>query len=292
MDPLHEIEDQEVVIIDSDTDESMSVDEFIRELEAKEKDLHITSDANVIEIEDTFDDANPSEFVKAIEPVPAIESLDPEVGVLYSVSESEIGVDEPSIDESLFEAELGQLKKRIETLEAERNEMIEASHRRARDFESFKTRTNRERNDLVANHVSDLVTQLLPAIDNLDRALAFAASLPREKSAEFQQFFDGIELVGRQLSEILAEMGVMPIPALGEEFDPTLHEAVATEEGADLPANTICEVLLKGYSLGDRVIRHSMVKVSVLPASQAEPEVDAGIPELERFGDEATEDPS
>ena len=103
---------------------------------------------------------------------------------------------------------------------------------------------------------------MLPVVDNLNRAMDLTANNVEEKPQDFQQFFEGIVLVSQQLNEILAEMGVQPINALGESFDPHLHEAVATEASEEFPQNTVMAELLRGYRIGDKVIRPSMVKVS------------------------------
>jgi molecular chaperone GrpE len=103
---------------------------------------------------------------------------------------------------------------------------------------------------------------MLPVLDNLNRALDSASNFSDEKLQDFQQFFEGIMLVGRQLNEVLEEMGVQPIAAVGESFDPHYHEAVATETTDEVPPYTITEELLRGYRIDDKVIRASMVKVS------------------------------
>ncbi len=103
---------------------------------------------------------------------------------------------------------------------------------------------------------------MLPVLDNLNRALDSASGFPDEKLRDVQQFFEGIMLVGQQLSEVLEEMGVQPIVAVGQLFDPHFHEAVATETNDDVPPYTITAELLRGYRIDDKVIRPSMVTVS------------------------------
>jgi len=147
-------------------------------------------------------------------------------------------------------------------LETERVELFEISRRRQNDFENYKSRTERERGETFRNQLSNLAIQMLPVVDNLNRAMDLTANNVEEKPQDFQQFFEGIVLVSQQLNEILAEMGVQPINALGESFDPHLHEAVATEASEEFPQNTVMAELLRGYRIGDKVIRPSMVKVS------------------------------
>lgn len=258
MDPNNEIDGLEVLTDDSGNDDSVSVDDFIRELEEKEKDLHITADTTIIEIAQGFDDGNPSKFIKEI----VSGSHAPESTDTPRPPEPEPLSDSASEIETL-ETELTVLRERVAELEAQRLEARSTSQRRAKDFEAFKTRTEREIKSGEHSRVGNLVGRLLPAIDNLHRALDFAAIHKEERSDEFQDFFDGMMLVDRQVSEIIAGMGVEPISSVGEQFDPRLHEAVATEESDEYPVNTICGEMIRGYRIGDHVIRHSMVKVAV-----------------------------
>ena len=161
-----------------------------------------------------------------------------------------------------LEREVVQLKNKISTMKTERTELLEKSLRRSRDFDAYKGRTERERGDTFQKQLSNLATQMLPALDNLDRALKFASDLPAEQRKQFVQFFDGIILVNQQVNEVLAGMGIMPIATVGEPFDPHFHEAVAIEETGDFPPNTVSGELLRGFRIGDMVIRHSMVRVS------------------------------
>jgi molecular chaperone GrpE len=104
---------------------------------------------------------------------------------------------------------------------------------------------------------------MLPVLDNLDRALLFAENHDEASSKDFHQFFEGIVMVNQQLNEVLANMGVSPIASVGQPFDPHFHEAVAAEESAGFPPNTVTGELRRGYRIGDRVIRAAMVRVSV-----------------------------
>jgi molecular chaperone GrpE len=152
-------------------------------------------------------------------------------------------------------------------LEADREELKKSTQRRAKDFENYKSRTERERAETFQTQVGNLAMQMLPALDNLNRAVDFAFAMPEDKRTEVQPFVDGIVLVNQQVNEVLAEMGVQPIATVGETFDPHFHEAVATEESDDYDPNTISAELLRGYRIGDRVVRHSMVRVVKGPAS-------------------------
>jgi molecular chaperone GrpE len=162
-----------------------------------------------------------------------------------------------------FENEISELKVRISKMEAERVEIYENAQRRNRDFENYKSRTERDRQENLLNQVSNLATEILPVLDNLDRALECANQDSEQR--DFKQFYDGIVLVNQQLNEILAEMGIQPISAIGEHFDPHFHEAVAMEETTEYPPNVITSELLRGYKIGERVVRAAMVKVSTAP---------------------------
>ncbi len=286
MDPRKEIEDLEVLDDDdaaAATDDSESVDDFIRQLEEKEKDLHITIDTTIIEIEQGFDDGNPSVFLHeepANEKAPELAAESADLPFVPDLNET---VDAPVVSHAIYnleeqvddlEEQVAALKQTIARMEDERAELFKTSQRRAKDFETYKTRTERDRSDTKNAEAGNLAAQLLPAIDNLNRALDFAEHLSEERSSEFEQFFDGIVMVNRQLAEIFAGMGIEPIAAVGHEFDPNLHEAVAAEATAEHPPNTICEEMLRGYRLGDHVIRHSMVKVAT-SASADETSTDA-----------------
>ena len=242
---------------DPDSPESDSVDDFIRQLEEKEKVLHLDADTTVIEIDESDDAAELPDFMKGEfefkpskpAPVAVTATVEPKTPPATSV-------------DSKLEKELTGLKEKIAQLHAERDELMKTAERRAKDFANFKTRTERERQETLLTQVGNLATQMLPALDNLDRALDFAYAIPEEKRGEMQQFFDGIVLINQQVNEVLAEMGVQPIATVGETFDPHLHEAVATESSNDFAPNTVSAELRRGYRIGDRVIRHSMVKVA------------------------------
>ena len=256
MDPNQETDNPGGIVDDADAPESVSVDDFIRQLEEKEKDLHI--DADSIEIDESLEAAELPDFMKGefefspAKPSP-VQTASPTTAAPKAV---EIAVDSKS------EHEITALKEKVSRLEADRDELLKASDRRAKDFANFKSRTERERHETLLTQVGNLATQMLPALDNLNRAIEFALAMPEDQRQHMQQFFDGIVLVNQQVNEVLAEMGVQPIATVGEVFDPTLHEAVATEPSAEFEPNTISTELLRGYRIGDRVIRHSMVKVA------------------------------
>ena len=288
MEPDREFDDLEVITDDNAADEPMSVDEFIRELEAKEKDLHITADTTIIEIAQGFDDANAPAFPKDFE----VRAAEPQADApAPSAPMHTVPDDDSAAEIETLETELTILRGRVAELESECGEAVQSAQRRLRDFENYRARTERERSNEENARVGGLAAQLLPAMDNLDRALHFAAGSSEQKSEEFTQFFQGIQLVRRQMGEIFDEMGILAIDAVGSDFDPHFHEAVATELTNEVPPNTVFEEMLKGYTIGDLVVRHSMVKVAVAadgsePIAEASTEAeDAAIHETEPLAD-------
>jgi molecular chaperone GrpE len=256
MDPEKEIESLESADEQPETDESVSVDDFIRELEAKEKDLHITLETTVIELAESFgDDGELPDFMKEefqeapAKAAPSAPAIDPETA-------------REKAARTKLEAENKSLKEKIARLEDERSDLMSASNRRMKDLANYKIRVEKERRETFENQVSNIATQMLPALDNLNRAVDFALAQPREQNGDFQQFIDGVVLVNQEINEVLAEIGIVPIPTVGERFDPHYHEAAATEETDEFAPNMVSAELLKGYRLGDRIIRHSIVRVA------------------------------
>jgi molecular chaperone GrpE len=226
-----------------------SVDDFIRELEEKERDLHITAELQIEISESDFDDSNLPEFI-----VEDLKSRQPK--------SKEI---EPELSPSThlrLRNQIVELESTIEKFKTERTEILERSRRQVQDFENFKNRTERERHERLSVQMENLARKMLPVLDNLDRAMEFAEVMSPEKRAEIEQFIDGILLVHHQVDDVLATMGIRFINAVGQEFDPHLHEAVAIEASDKPPPNTVSQELLRGYQMGNRVIRHSMVKVT------------------------------
>lgn len=261
MNPEDQITKPDIDLEELDIDSAESVDDFIKELEAKERDLHITADLSIEIAEMDFDpDAVPA-FVT--------EEIKAPVSVTPSVSKDDTKTVPTGAKTRVFELEkeIEKLNSRISELRIERDETQENSDRRLKDFQNFKYRVDRERRGSFIDQLANLAAQMLPVLDNLDRALEAAEKTQTERSPEFQQFYEGIILVNQQVNEILSEMGVSPIASVGEIFDPVFHEAVAMDESDDLPHNTISEEMLRGFRIGNKVIRHSMVKVATSPQS-------------------------
>ncbi|MCL2747390.1 MAG: nucleotide exchange factor GrpE [Oscillospiraceae bacterium] len=125
--------------------------------------------------------------------------------------------------------------------------------RLAAEYDNYRKRTQKERESLYAGAVADSVVRFLPIYDNLQRAL----SLQTEDMA----FYKGVELIQTGLLAVFEKMGVRPIEALGQPFDPELHDAVMHIEDDTDEQNVVAEVFQTGFALDDQVIRHAMVKV-------------------------------
>ena len=155
------------------------------------------------------------------------------------------------------------LEKRLEDAEKENKKLLEEKDalndtylRMMAEYDNFRKRVQKEKEALYADGLAEAVEKLLPVLDNLERAAATDASV-----SDAAAVLDGVKKVLTQASEIFEKMGVSEIPAAGEVFNPELHNAVMHDESPDFAENTISDVFLKGYKLGDKVIRHSVVKV-------------------------------
>lgn len=236
-----------------EVDNSLSIDDFIKELEAKEKDLNIFSEL-VIEVDES-DFADSDNVEPKLAELPAVDKIPLETA---TANAAPINFDEIN----KFKGEISDLKTKISKMETDRVELLELARRRQIDFENYKNRTERERSETFRNQLSNLARQMLPVLDNMNRALDSTVNLSDERTQDFQQFFEGIALVNQQLGEVLTEMGVQPIVSVGEIFNPHFHEAVATEETNEVPPHTVTAELLRGYRIDEKIIRPSMVKVS------------------------------
>jgi molecular chaperone GrpE len=149
--------------------------------------------------------------------------------------------------------------KRLQTALAEAREAVA---RRQADFENYRKRTERDRGETHNRIVADVARKLLPVVDNLARALEAERSIETQESNEFRHFLHGVELISKQLNDVLESLGVQPIVAVGEPFDPHIHEAVVTEPSDKYEPDTVTEEIARGYRMGDRLLRPSMVKVA------------------------------
>ena len=141
-------------------------------------------------------------------------------------------------------------------IQKERDELHDRLLRKTAEFDNLRKRVERDRKDMIEWAAADVLGDLLVIVDDFDRALAAPAP------PEAQSVKAGLELIHRQLSELLKKRGVTVVEALGADFDPHLHQAVAYEEVAGAREGEVVGVLAKGYKLGDRLLRPAMVKVA------------------------------
>lgn len=147
------------------------------------------------------------------------------------------------------------LADEIVELRKERDGLHDRLLRQAAEFDNFRKRVERERKDLIQTASLDLVQELLPVIDDFERALHSAA--PGADS-----YRQGIEIIHRALIDMLRKRGVTPIDAVGTPFDPQIHQAVAYEDAPDRRDGEVMEQFTRGYRLGDKLVRPAMVKVA------------------------------
>ncbi|MFH0848237.1 MAG: nucleotide exchange factor GrpE [archaeon] len=156
--------------------------------------------------------------------------------------------------------ELDKLKEALEQEKKESNEcLLRLKHIQA-DFENLQKRTKKEMEEVVRYGNEGLVTKLLPVLDDLERALNAT-----KETGNREAILDGVELILKGIQATLFEVGVSQIEAVGTRFDPSIHEAIGYVEAPDQPENIIVREFRKGYRLGDKVIRHSVVEVSRRP---------------------------
>ncbi|HXE73344.1 MAG TPA: nucleotide exchange factor GrpE [Candidatus Nitrosotenuis sp.] len=167
----------------------------------------------------------------------------------------------PAPPEAELPPGVSELAELLRQRDSQIQELQEQVKRLAADFENFRRRQQDDRQKYIDFLKEDLFRTLLPMVDHLERAAEAA-----HKGASVEAMVQGIDLVVRDIRKIFEQHGVQPIDALGQPFDPKLHEAMMTEERQDVPDETIVEELQKGYKMGERVLRPSRVKVARHPA--------------------------
>lgn len=152
-----------------------------------------------------------------------------------------------------LEAEVLKYKEAAEKAEAALKESEDKYMRILAEYDNFRKRTAKEKEGIYSDAYSDALTQILPIIDNLERASGMSGD----------KVVEGVNMIFAQFKDTLARLGVEEIPAeVGGEFDPELHNAVMSANNPDLPSGSIAIVLQKGYKKGDKVFRYTMVSVN------------------------------
>jgi molecular chaperone GrpE len=159
-------------------------------------------------------------------------------------------------------AELRRVEAELQKAVLERQDVQERLTRRQADFENYRKRIDRERAETYSRALAEVVGQLLPVVDNLQRALDAEATVQAGESEEFRHFLHGIELIGKQLKNLLEGFGVQPVETVGQPFDPHVHEAIAIEASDEFASDVVMEEIVRGYRLGDKLLRPAMVKVA------------------------------
>ena len=150
--------------------------------------------------------------------------------------------------------EKAEKNKKVTQEKEELEEMTDRYKRVLAEFENFKKRSQKEREQLYNSILSDIIEVILPVLDNLENAL--------KAETKDENYKQGIELVQKQFKDVLKSKGIEEINAVGETFDPSLHEAVSSIQDEKRGEKEIVEVYRKGYKIGNKVIRHSMVVVA------------------------------
>ncbi len=177
--------------------------------------------------------------------------------VVEEMSETETDNEKLSFkDKKKMNAELKKLRDQVEEANKASEEMKDRYTRMCAEFENYKRRTGKELDARYADAKGDVWKNILPVVDNFERALAQETD---ESNASYKQ---GVEMIYRQLIEAMKAAGVEEIEAMNAEFNPELHNAVMHVDDDSVGANIIVDVFAKGYKMGDKVLRYSMVKVA------------------------------
>jgi len=190
----------------------------------------------------------PADVAEAIE----IEFIDEDSGADVPPEKAE----PPPVDGSVEPVDLGpSVEIEIERLESELDELRDIHLRKLAEFDNFRKRTDRERVEIKRHANEDLLRDLLPVLDNFERALEHSAD------TDSGAFREGVEMIAKQLWDTLERQGIRVVDPMGEPFSPEFHEAVHRVEDGNLEAGTIASVLAKGYLCNGRLIRPAMVGV-------------------------------
>jgi molecular chaperone GrpE len=168
--------------------------------------------------------------------------------------------------------ELEQLRRQLEAKELEAKQNYDRFVRQVAELENFKKRIAREKGEAIRYGNETLIRDLLPILDNLERAVEHAKG-----GGNGKPLVDGVEMVLKSLVEALSKYGVTPISAIGETFDPEKHEAIAQVESDEHEPNTVVAEHHKGYYLLDRLLRPSLVSVSKNPETKEKKEDDGEV---------------
>jgi molecular chaperone GrpE len=183
------------------------------------------------------------------------EEQNPPAPEAYNDGKSPEEVQEPQIEDRKEEYE--QLEKELEQSRQQATQNLEGWQRERAEFSNYKRRIEREQAQIAQNITGEVIKKYLIIVDDLERALK-----ARPQEGEGAAWAQGIELIFRKVQNILEAEGVARIPAEGELFNPTIHEAISNEDSEDHESGEIIEVVQQGYKIGDRIIRPALVRVA------------------------------
>jgi len=179
-----------------------------------------------------------------------------ESGVGDSQEETEQNDPAPDSGDSI-----GGLRSEFEALNAEKASLFDQLRRRQAEFENYRKRVERERSEIYQRGRDDVLLQLLPVVDNFERALSSLET----SEGDAEALRHGVELIHKQFIDALSKFGLKPVEAVGKTFDPHVHEAVTMEATDKHKENTVIEEFQRGYKIGDRLLRPAKVKVASSP---------------------------
>ncbi len=217
-----------------------------------------------IDIKDEFDAKAAEELQEEMEQneiqpdADTVETQDGEDPIAGEEEEAASEEEPEEDDKAAKKAKKSRFKadKKQDALNEKINELEDRVKRQMAEFDNFRKRTDKEKNAMFETGARSVIEKILPVVDNFERGLA---SIPEEEKGT--PFAEGMEMIYKQLIGELEKMEVKPIPAVGEEFDPNLHNAVMQVESDEYESGVIAQELQRGYTYRDSVVRHSMVAV-------------------------------
>ncbi len=195
------------------------------------------------------------------------EPVDPPAGAAPETGQQETGTPSAGGQQDADGGRIAGLEAQLEALRSE-NESLRSQYMRiAADFDNFRKRQSRDHEELRLQITSTTLGEILPVVDNFDRARQ-QLNPQHEEAQTIHRSYQGLY---RQLVEVFKQLGVSPMRVEGEPFDPNLHEAVLREESEHHPEDVVIEELQRGYHINGKVLRHALVKVSMGPGPAQQP---------------------
>ena len=174
------------------------------------------------------------------------------------IEEAADAVDGLTGDSPAAAVEPASLQSQVDTLTREKTALYDQLLRRAAEFENYRRRIERERSDAYQRARVEVLVEFLPVVDNFERAL----SSLEDSGGDAEALRQGVELIHKQFKDALSKFGLEPVDAIGQTFDPHLHEAVTIEATDKHKENTVIEEFQRGYKIGDKLLRPAKVKVA------------------------------